>query len=292
MVPAVPGLAGARIASVGRERFAVAAEGGELAGLVDAGSGRPTLLLHGGPGLSFEYLEPLADELGEGFRVAAFQQRGLEPSTLAGPHTVAQAIVDVIAVLDGLGWERAALVGHSWGAHLALRVAAAHPERVDVALAIDPLGLVEDGGRAAFAAELTARVPTEGRERLDVLDADGEGESEAGALESLAIFWPGYFADPSSAPPMPPMRMSVDAHVGIMADVAAGAEAACAELARGRARYGVLCGAASPIPWGQAGFATAELSPAGTFVLVPNAGHFPWLEVPGSVRDALLTLTA
>jgi pimeloyl-ACP methyl ester carboxylesterase len=276
---------------VGRARFAVAAAGGELAGWVGSGDGRATLLLHGGPGLSFGYLDRLADELGERFHVAAFQQRGLEPSTLEGPFTVAQAIADVIAVLDGLGWERAALVGHSWGAHLALRVAAVHPERVDVALAVDPLGLVGDGGGGAFVREIHARVPRATRERLEAIDASEEGESEQAAVESLAIVWPFYFADPSSAPAMPPMRMSLAAYEGLMGDAAKGAEDARAELARGRARYGVLCGAASPIPWGQAGLATAELSPAGTFVLVPNAGHFPWLESPGSIRDALVALT-
>ena len=92
-----------------------------------SGGGVPVLLLHGGPGLSYEYLDGLADELGTGFRVAAFQQRGLEPSTLKGPFTIPQAIDDVIAVLDGLGWPQAVLVGHSWGGHLVLRAAAAAP---------------------------------------------------------------------------------------------------------------------------------------------------------------------
>ena len=61
------------------------------------------LLLHGGPGLSFEYLDQLGDELAPDFRVAAYQQRGLEPSTLSGPFTIAQAVDDAVSVLDGLG---------------------------------------------------------------------------------------------------------------------------------------------------------------------------------------------
>src|ERR1700748_2924397 len=111
-----------------REAFTVDAPGGALDGWV-AGDGPPVLLLHGGPGLSYEYLDSLADELGEGFRVAAFQQRGLEPSTLAGPFTISQAIDDVVRVLDGLGWAQAVLVGHSWGGHLVLRTAAAPSDR-------------------------------------------------------------------------------------------------------------------------------------------------------------------
>lgn len=102
-----------------------------------------------------------APELGMGFRVAGYQQRGLNPSTLEGPFTVSQAINDMVAVLDALEWSRSLIVGHSWGGQLALRVTAAHPERLLGALAVDPLGIVGDGGMAAFEAEMRA-VPKEG----------------------------------------------------------------------------------------------------------------------------------
>src|SRR5690349_1283334 len=125
---------------VEREAFAVEATGGALGGWI-AGDGAPVLLVHGGPGLSYEYLDGLAAELGTGFRIAAFQQRGLEPSTLAGPFTIAQAIDDVLAVLDGLGWDQAVLVGHSWGGHLVLRIAAARADRLLGVLSVDPIGI-------------------------------------------------------------------------------------------------------------------------------------------------------
>ena len=50
--------------------------------------------------------------------VASFQQRGVAPSTLAGPFDVATLRDDVIAVLDTLGWGTPAMIGHSWGGHL------------------------------------------------------------------------------------------------------------------------------------------------------------------------------
>src|SRR5579871_1221335 len=258
-----------------RERFAVSVVGGELVGWVAGGADRGALLLHGGPGLNFDYLDGLAAELGADVRVASYQQRGLAPSALSGPFTVGQAVEDVLAVLDGLQWPRAVLVGHSWGGYLALRVAAAHPGRVECALAVEPLGIVGDGGRAAFEAEINARVPKVGRERLRVLDGQVEkrerGPGEA-ALEGLGIVWPAYFADPAAAPAMPEIQWSLEAYEGIMSDVARGAEDACAELSLGRSRYGVVSGAASPMPWGQAGLASVELSPAATFTLVAEDG--------------------
>jgi pimeloyl-ACP methyl ester carboxylesterase len=250
------------------------------------------LLLHGGPGLSYEYLDGLAAELGSDYRVAAYQQRGLEPSTVAGPFTVVQAIADVLAVLDALAWARALLVGHSWGGHLALRFAAAHPQRLLGALAVDPLGIVGDGGMAAFEAEMSARTPKEGRERARELDERamaGEGRAED-ALEGLRIVWPAYFADPESAPAMPPIRISVEAYSGIIGEVTTGAEEVATKLSTNGVPYGVVAGAGSPMPWGQAARASTELAPQAFLTVVPAAGHFPWLDVPGSVRAALKRL--
>jgi len=276
-----------------REAFTVEATGGTLGGWV-VGDGAPVLLVHGGPGLSYEYLDGLADELGTGVRIAAFQQRGLAPSTLAGPFTISQAIDDVIAVLDGLGWPQAVLVAHSWGGHLVLRTAAAHPDRLLGVLSVDPIGVVGDGGTAAFEAEMVARTPKEGRARAQQLDEramSGEGTADDG-LEGLAIMWPAYFADPENVPPLPPIRLSVEAYSGLNDEMTEGLEEIAAALATGSVPYGVVAGAGSPIPWGQAARTTAELSPRAFLTVVPAAGHFPWLEVPGSVRAALQRLIA
>ena len=54
--------------------------------------------------------------------------------------------------------------------------------------------------------------------------------------------------------------------------------------------YGVVAGAGSPMPWGQAARASAELSARAFLIVVPAAGHFPWLDAPGCVRAALQRL--
>src|ERR1700682_30100 len=105
---------------MGRTPFAVTVAGGQLVGWVD-GAGPRVLLLHGGPGLSANYLDGLIPELVPGYRVAVYQQRGLAPSTEVGPLTVAAHLDDVAAVLNGLGWGTAFVAGHSWGGYLALQ---------------------------------------------------------------------------------------------------------------------------------------------------------------------------
>ena len=268
--------------------FTVAVAGGSLGGWLD-GAGPPVLLLHGGPGLSFAYLDQLAEEL-----VAGLPSRGL-PAARARALDAERTVHDRaggrrrVSVLDGVGWERALLVGHSWGGQLALRLVAGRPKRVAGALAVDPLGVVGDGGMAAFEAEMGARTSRGDRRRQRELDEramDGLGTAED-FLESLRMVWPAYFADPDDAPPMPPLRMSVEAYSGVIKEITADTSEIAAALAATEVPYGVLAGGASPIPWGQAARATAELSPRAFLKVIPGGGHFPWLEEPGCVRDAL-----
>ena len=276
-----------------RDVLTVDAAGGQLGGWI-TGAGPPALLLHGGPGLSFEYLDELGDELATDFRVAAYQQRGLAPSTTDGPFTVAQAVDDAVAVLDALKWEQAFVVGHSWGGQLALRLLAARPDRVTGALAVDPLGVAGDGGLAAFEAEMGARTARDERKRARELDdraMAGQGTPED-FLESLRLAWPAYFADPENVPPMPPMRLSAEAYSGIINDVTEDIDRVAAALAETDVPYGVLAGGASPMPWGQAARATVDLSPHAFLKVVAAAGHFPWLDEPGCVREALIRLAA
>lgn len=275
----------------GDATFAVDSVNGPLRGWC-AGAGPAVLLLHGGPGLSFSYMDELAAELAQGFRVASFQQRGLEPSTVEGPFTMAQAIDDVVRVLDGLRLDRALLVGHSWGGHLALRVATAHPARVIGVLAVDPVGVVGDGGLAASELEIVARTPAPARSRAREIQEHaiaGVATPEE-TIESLEILWPSYFADPENVPPMPQIDVSVEAYSALIDQVGVDTNQVAAKLASGEVPFGIVAGGASPIPWGQASRTTVNLSPRAFLDVVPDAGHFLWLEEPGRALVALRRL--
>lgn len=197
--------------------FTVATDSGQLSGWV-AGEGPRVLAIHGGPGMSFDYLDDAVAELAAHYQVATFQQRGLAPSAEHGDFTVAEAVADIVAVLDGLGWETAYLMGHSWGGHLAFHAAAAIPGRLEGVLSVDPLGAVGDGGAEAFEAEMLVRVREGDRDRAQMLDEKniaGESTPEE-ELEALSLFWPSYFADPAAAPSMPRMEIAQPASPGIV----------------------------------------------------------------------------
>jgi pimeloyl-ACP methyl ester carboxylesterase len=257
-----------------------------------AGSGPPVLLLHGGPGLGFDYLRDLADELAEENDVAWYQQRGLAPSA-AGPFTVAHDVADARRVLDALGWDQAWVVGHSWGGHLALHVAEALPERVFGALAVDPLGSVGDGRWPEFDEEIARRTPAEVRARaleLDALTTEGAGDDEL-ALELMRLVWPAYFADPEQAPPMPELRIASDRSAQMRRSILAELPVLEAGLPRIRVPVGFVHGSRSPMPLA-ASTDAADRIPGAWVDVVDGAGHFVWVETPGAVRASLRRLTA
>ena len=275
-----------------RTPFTVDTGSGELGGWV-AGEGPRVIAIHGGPGMSYDYLDDAVLELAERYQVATYQQRGLAPSTENGEFTVAEAVADIAAVLDGLGWETAYLMGHSWGGHLVFHAAVALPERIAGALSVDPLGAVGDGGGRAFGEEMTARVSDAHRERareLDEKDTAGEATPEE-SREALSLFWPSYFADPASAPPMPSVAVSQAANVGLWTDLSQRLPELESSLPSIRVRVGVLVGAESPMP-PSAGTDSAERIPGAWSHVEPGAGHFVWHEAPGCVLSAMDRLVA
>jgi pimeloyl-ACP methyl ester carboxylesterase len=271
--------------------FTAEVDGGQLSGWVD-GSGARVLLLHGGPGLSYEYLDDLATEIGAGYQVAAFQQRGIAPSMLEGPYDVDTHLADVAVVLDALGWSTAYVVGHSWGGHLALHVAVSMPDRLDGVLCLDPLGGVGDGGEALFGAEMLARCPEDVRKRAEELDERalaGEG-TEAEGIEGLRLVWPAYFADWDAAPPMPDYSLSVPAYAEAFESLKERLPGLEGSLPTISVPLGIVMGAKSPMPTEEVGVATAARIPGAWVEVIADAGHFPWIEQPGCVRAALSRL--
>jgi pimeloyl-ACP methyl ester carboxylesterase len=275
-----------------RRELRAPVDGGELVGWV-AGRGRRVLLLHGGPGLSYDYLDSIADELGAEHEVASYQQRGLDPSTARGPYDVATQVDDVRRVLDALGWERATVLGHSWGGHLAMHVAAALPDRLDGVLVVDPLGGVGDGGEQQFQEEMLARTPDAVREQareLDERSMSGAGTDDD-VIEGMRMVWPAYFPDWQSAPPMPEFRASQDAHTATFASLHAELPRLESRLATIRVPVGFVHGGSSPMPVSASADSAARI-PGAWVEVVDGAGHFPWLDVPGSVMSALARLSA
>jgi len=256
---------------------------GALRGWVRPDGPQRLLLLHGGPGIGYAYLDGLMAEL-DGWTVASFQQRGLPPSTLGGPFDIATGVADIAAVLGRLGWDRDTyLLGHSWGGHLALHAAWRLADRLAGVLTVDPDGVIGDGGSQEFEAELERRLSPDARARVQEI---GDTADDELADEQLRLVWPAYFSTPAAAPPYVALPLSEQAFLGLMQDrneQRSGLEAALPSLT---VPLGVLVGAGSPMPR-SAGADVVDRVPGAWLDVVEEAGHFVWIEAPGAVRRAL-----
>lgn len=105
-----------------------------------AGSGPDVVLIHGLTGdLSIWFLSGAMTALGESHRVTAYDLRGhgYSDAPRAG-YTSLDHARDLIALLDELGIGRSRLVGHSFGAVIAVHAAVIAPERVEALVLSDP----------------------------------------------------------------------------------------------------------------------------------------------------------
>lgn len=119
------------------------------------GTGEPLLLLHGGAGNADHWANQVA-AFAEKYQVIVVDSRGHGRSTRdAKPITYEQMADDVIALMDQLKLERAALVGWSDGGATAIDLAIRYPERVSklVAFATNyDLKGTQKGGGPTFSA--------------------------------------------------------------------------------------------------------------------------------------------
>jgi pimeloyl-ACP methyl ester carboxylesterase len=185
------------------------------------------------------------------------------------------------------GSRRRGPFGHSWGGHLALHLAVAHPDRLLGIVCVGTLGASNEV-YDDFGANLTRELSLEQLARFQELDErDTAGTAtEEESLEALAIIWPYYFADPDSASPLPFERLGHGADT--FTSVAEHFE-------RGTLRDGLphvalpalfVHGVADPLP-ARAAVDTPPRMPNPTLVRIAGLGHHTRIERPGEVRRAI-----
>ena len=122
------------------------------------GQGEPIILLHGW-GTSSQSLQPLAAALVEGRRVLTLDLPGFgwsqAPSDAWGSRQYAD---HVVALLDQVGIERAAVLGHSNGGRVAMQMAVNYPARVSRLLLMASAGVRPPRGARYYARVGTTKV--------------------------------------------------------------------------------------------------------------------------------------
>jgi haloacetate dehalogenase len=124
-----------------------------------AGGGEPLLLLHGFPQTHYCWRRLIA-ALAESCTVVAPDLRGYGGSRAreGGPYgegfSKREMAADLIGLMDALGFDRFAVVGHDRGARVAYRMALDHPTRVERLGVLNVIPTVDQFERMAVGASL------------------------------------------------------------------------------------------------------------------------------------------
>ncbi|MCC7372731.1 MAG: alpha/beta fold hydrolase [Chloroflexi bacterium] len=251
----------------------VSLRGGTLTARVrEAGDGPPVIYLHGAEG-PLPSWPPFLETLDRSHRMISPDLPGFGGSTGGeGINDVLDLSVYLLDLLDALGLERVAIVGHDLGGMAAAELAAVAGNRVASLALIAPLGLwVDDDPILDFyatpRADLTPLAwhdPASGTATAVLTPPQTEAEAQIAALElnhglaaSTRLLWP-----------IPDRGLKRRIHRII-----------CPALLIWGASDGVVPPTYGP-RWKSA-LSDARLE------VVPGAGHYPMLEQPTAVTDAI-----
>ena len=165
--------------------------------VVERGSGHPIIVLHGGPGLDHhefaDYLDPLTDN----FRLLLVDQRANGRSEKAPEETwtIERMAQDVIMLARALGLDRYAVLGHSYGAFVALQNAVDYPgmaTQTIVSGGIPSMKYLE-----VVESNLNSFEPVELRDQvIDSWARESSVETQEEFAQLMADQFPFHFADP------------------------------------------------------------------------------------------------
>lgn len=241
------------------------------------GKGEPIVLLHGFP-VTREIWDDQADALSRDALVIRPDLRGMGRSSVVdGPYLMESLAGDVAAVLDVMGVERAAIVGHSLGGYVAMAFARMYTERVT------RLALV--------CSRLQADSQTAARAREDLAD-EVERQGEIGPV--LDAYLPKLFA-PNS------LRSNVDLVLGVRKIAQHIDPRGAAAMLRGMAARVdctdiaadvpfpvlVVAGARDQVVPRDEAHAIQRAFAAATLEVLDESGHLPMVEQPEQLTRLL-----
>jgi proline iminopeptidase len=272
----------------------------------DIGKGPPIVVLHGGPDFDYDYLLPELDRLAQRFRLVYYDQRGRGRSA----DGVRPDDVSVESEMDDLehlrrhfGWESMAILGHSWGGVLALEYADRHPERLTHLVLMNTAPAThEDVG--VFREHLHRVRPAGDAESMQALAQTDA--FRAGALDAESAYYRIHFRAAVRPPELldrlvPRLRANFSP-AGVR--TARAIEKRLYDETWSSPGYDALArvrGLTVPtiVIHGENDFVPVDIAAhvadsvlGARLVVLPDCGHFAYLEAPDAVMEELVELFA
>lgn len=264
-------------------------------GAESAESGHGFVLCHGGPGF-WDTLGPIAGMIEDFGPVVRWDQRGGGRSQWLPPYSIGRFLADLDQVRRHHGFEQVTLLGHSFGATLALQYALdpKYAERVHGLVYTAGIGLGwewrdEFRARARLAAEpYAARI----EELRAVPERTQEQERELETVRFAHEFPDRDRALELAATLVEELFTADDVKDPINAEMRAWSERELVERCRAlTVPTLIIDGARDSRPrWSVDSL--AEALPHCTRVELADSGHFPWLDEPDAFAERLRAFVA
>ncbi len=264
---------------------------------VEIGEGPLVLLLHGYPETSASWWPVQQKIAAAGYRAVAPNMRGYRPTSIAedGDYTVGTLGADALALVEALGETQAVIVGHDWGSTAAMAAAVAAPDKVNglVSLAIPhPVG-------TPFNVSLLMNAP-----HFLYYQLPGASwwvaRNDFAHVEGIYEAWSPTFDqsnhDFSAIKESMAMEGGVDGPLGyywsISADPTPGTKQATAETLIDTPALIISGDADGAIDVSLFADGAEGFTGPYTYVELADVGHFPQLEAPDAVSEAILEFLA
>jgi proline iminopeptidase len=257
------------------------------------GNGDPIVIVHGGPLSDHGYLLPHLSALAENYELVFYDQRlsgRSAPRVDSASVRIATFVDDIEQLRVSLDLQQVHLIGHSWGGLIAMLYAIEHQQNLKSLILISSNGASSEIWREEqliFAQRMTAEDSAE-RQAIRESEAFVNQKPEAieqmlrlsyrplfhepSLVDQLQLYVPDDYADRSEQF----RHMMVDMTEFDLHSALAGVTVPAL----------ILCGAAEPSAQ-LSGPMLHERFPNSTFVVIEEAGHFPFLEQPAAFMNAV-----
>jgi proline iminopeptidase len=244
------------------------------------------VVIPGGPGLSYDYLQPLEQLASARLMVVSYDPRGAGRSTKPadGDYSLDAQLADLEAIRTAIGVEKMHLLGHSWGTVPAMDYAFTYPVHLKSLILIGVGGPSNELDREAFQNRF-------GKRKADliasgVITGNRPGVQGDDCIGNFNAILPVHFFNPRH-PKAKALAGTYHCAIGHETEAAAGDWDFRHQLTELSMPVLLLNGG------GDSNFdgtrETAALIPEKLLddVILPSCGHFPFLECPDPFFDVM-----
>ncbi len=254
------------------------------------GQGKPLIVIHGGPGLTQDYLLPQMYELAKNNFVIFYDQRGCGKSTVdinANTITIESFVNDIEAIRQAFKLDKISILGHSWGGFLAMEYTIAHPEHVDK-LILSNSAPASSEGYALFGQEYMRRMSPYQEELEKISSTQGFRDGDTCVMEQFyRLIFRQYCYIPEKADLLNLQMTSIASLNGAKVSEIIRENVLDKPFNLNRSLNAlkvatlILHGDKDPIPPITAKNIHENI-PSSKYVLMKNCGHFPYVENPAT----------